>query len=71
MLSLAATEKLLFSGGQGAHGSDIHVSLILFETNVVISDDSLVFCDLLCTQPLHAYTPTCKLTNMCHYRTNL
>ncbi|KAI9231037.1 MAG: WD40-repeat-containing domain protein [Podila humilis] len=25
VLSLAATEKLLFSGGQGAHGSDIHV----------------------------------------------
>ncbi|KAF9338321.1 hypothetical protein BG006_005303 [Podila minutissima] len=25
VLSLAATENLLFSGGQGAHGSDIHV----------------------------------------------
>jgi hypothetical protein len=25
VLSLAATEKLLFSGGQGVHGSDIHV----------------------------------------------
>ncbi|KAI8596588.1 hypothetical protein EDD21DRAFT_419524 [Dissophora ornata] len=25
VLSLAATETLLFSGGQGAHGSDIHV----------------------------------------------
>jgi len=28
VLSLAATERLLFSGGQGAHGSDIHVRTI-------------------------------------------
>jgi di- and tripeptidase len=27
VLSLAATETLLFSGGQGAHRSDIHVRL--------------------------------------------
>lgn len=29
VLSLAATEKLLFSGGQGVHGSDIHVCVPL------------------------------------------
>lgn len=29
VLSLAATEKLLFSGGQGVHGSDIHVGVFL------------------------------------------